>query len=120
MKYVIPGQPIPLARPRFSQGHVWDCQQGEKMLAATNLRFLHKGELLTGPLHAHIIFFMGHKTKKAGSWHVAVPDLDNMIKFYLDVAIGVIYEDDKQVVKITAEKVYSKEPRTEITITELQ
>ena len=117
MKYTIPHQPIPLARPRFSQGHVWDCQQSEKSWASAYIRFLHKGELLTGPLHVDIKFYMKHKTKQG--WHAVRPDLDNMVKFYLDVSIGTIYEDDKQVVKITAEKVYDKEPRTEITIEEL-
>jgi crossover junction endodeoxyribonuclease RusA len=118
VKYTIPGQPIPLARPRFSNNHVWDCQSGEKMVAATNLRFLHKGELLTGPLHVDLKFFMCHKTKHK-SWHCVRPDLDNLIKFILDVANGVLYEDDKQVAKITAEKTYDQKARTEITIMEL-
>lgn len=118
MKYTIPGQPIPLARPRFSNNHVWDCQTGEKGATATYLRFLQKDEPLTGPLHVSLKFFMQHKTKSG--WHAVRPDLDNLVKFYLDVAIGVLYEDDKQVVKITADKMYSVEPRTEITIEELK
>lgn len=119
--YVIPGTPIPLARPRFSNGHVYDCQSGEKMCAATNLRFQKtKGDLYpVGPLHVDIKFFMPHKTKKSGSWHEVRPDLDNLIKFVLDVAIGILYEDDKQIAKITAEKVYDRKSRTEFTLTQL-
>lgn len=118
MKYTIPGQPVPLARPRFSNNHVWDCQQSEKRAGTTYLRFLHKGEPLKGPLHVDLKFFMCHK-KKHKSWHCVRPDLDNLVKFVLDVANGVLYEDDKQVAKITAEKTYDIESRTEITITEL-
>lgn len=117
MKYTISGQPIPLARPRFVKGHIWDCQTGEKLVASTNLRFQHKLEPLTRPLHIDIIFFMKHSRKQG--WHTSRPDLDNMIKFILDVGNGILYADDAQVVKITAEKKYDKEPRTEITITEL-
>jgi Holliday junction resolvase RusA-like endonuclease len=116
-KYIIPGPPIPLQRPRFNGQWVWDCQKGEKMFAATNLRFQHKGDPLQGPLHMHIDFFMKHAKKKG--YHSVKPDLDNMIKFYADVCNGIVYEDDAQLAKITAEKIYSKEPRTEITITEL-
>jgi Holliday junction resolvase RusA-like endonuclease len=117
--YVIPGNPIPLARPRFANGHVYDCQSGEKRVVATNLRFMNNGELLEGPLEVSIKFFMPHKTKKPGSWHSVRPDLDNMVKFYLDVAIGILYEDDKQIAKITAEKVYDTNSRTEITLTQI-
>jgi len=119
--YVIPGTPIPLARPRFSNGHVYDCQSGEKMAIATCLRFQKKkGELFPeGPLHIDIKFFMPHKKKRIGSWHDARPDLDNLIKFVLDVCIGVLYEDDKQIVKITAEKVYARDGETMFILTQL-
>lgn len=117
MKYIIHGQPIPLQRPRFVNGHIWDCQSGEKMAIGTNLRFQHKSDFLEGPLHVDLKFFMKHARKQG--WHNARPDIDNLIKFYLDVMNAIIYSDDSQVVKITSEKVYDKEPRTEITIEEL-
>jgi len=44
------------------------------------------------------------------------PDLDNLEKFYLDCMNGIIYEDDKQIVKLQSKKVYSKEPKTIIDI----
>lgn len=118
MKYIIPGQPIPLSRPRFSKDHVYDSQKGEKFAASINIKFWHKDKpFFLGPLHLTITFFM-QSTRKKG-WHDLRPDLDNLIKFVLDVMNGIVYNDDKQVVKITAEKIYDKEPRTEITIEEL-
>lgn len=45
------------------------------------------------------------------------PDLDNLIKFYLDVANEILYKDDKQIISINANKWYSQNPRTEFTIT---
>lgn len=35
------------------------------------------------------------------------PDIDNIIKAYLDAMNGVIYIDDTQVVRVSAKKVYS-------------
>lgn len=42
------------------------------------------------------------------------PDLDNYIKFLLDSLHEVFYNDDSKVYKISAEKCYSINPRTEI------
>lgn len=52
------------------------------------------------------------------------PDTDNIVKSVLDALSGGAagagaYEDDSQVVKIIAEKVYSEEPFVEVTIDEL-
>lgn len=52
------------------------------------------------------------------------PDTDNIVKSILDALSGGkagagAYEDDAQVVKITAEKVYAEEPFVEVMIDEL-
>ena len=44
------------------------------------------------------------------------PDLDNYIKFLVDVLHNVIFDDDKRVVSLDSNKYYSLEPRTEINI----
>ena len=44
------------------------------------------------------------------------PDLDNLLKAILDGLNGIAYFDDGQVVKLSVEKVYSFNPRTEIEI----
>lgn len=41
-------------------------------------------------------------------------DLDNLDKFYLDTCHDILYDDDKRVVQIHAEKYYSDIPRVEI------
>jgi Holliday junction resolvase RusA-like endonuclease len=47
------------------------------------------------------------------------PDLDNVAKAVLDALNGVIYEDDKQVIRLVAEKKYSFEPRVEVYVHEV-
>lgn len=47
------------------------------------------------------------------------PDIDNYIKFYLDVLNGIAYKDDSQIVKIKAVKMYSSPAKTVIELTEI-
>lgn len=46
--------------------------------------------------------------------HTQKPDLDNMIKYILDCGNGILWHDDAEIYKITAAKIWSKTPRTEI------
>lgn len=43
-------------------------------------------------------------------------DLDNLEKFILDCMTGILLHDDRQVVNLSSEKLYSDTPRTEIDI----
>ena len=47
------------------------------------------------------------------------PDIDNLINSVLDPLNGIFYNDDKQVVKVTAEKRYSIIPRIAVKIEEI-
>jgi Holliday junction resolvase RusA-like endonuclease len=124
--YVIPGDPIPLARPRFGKKKVYDSQRAEKLVWEIMLKNQH-GALpeLTGPLLLDITFYMPVAQKKMknkeqlyGRPHQFRPDLSNMIKYVEDIANEIIYHDDCQISSITAKKVYG-EPRTEFTVTKL-
>lgn len=118
--YVIPGNPIPLARPRFSGKIVFDSQKKEKIWAYNVLKLLHgTDKMLEGALCLNIQFYM--RIPKSLKKNIPLcpttkPDLDNMIKFYSDIANGVLYEDDKQITHIIAAKFYDNNPRTEIRI----
>jgi Holliday junction resolvase RusA-like endonuclease len=46
------------------------------------------------------------------------PDLDNVGKAVLDALNGVVYVDDKQVVRLLMEKEFSFEPRIEVIVKE--
>lgn len=47
------------------------------------------------------------------------PDIDNVLKSIFDALNGAAFEDDSQIVKIVAEKVYADEPFVEVMIDEL-
>ena len=74
---------------------------------------------LTCPLNMKIIFKFkrpkshygtGRNKKimknKAPVYMTKTPDIDNLIKFYLDAMNGIFFEDDRQIIRIESEKLY--------------
>lgn len=47
------------------------------------------------------------------------PDIDNVVKAVLDAINGIAYEDDAQVVMISASKAYSERPRVDMCVSDV-
>lgn len=128
MIYIVPGDPIPLMRPRISYARkMYDAQQSAKLVYGIHVQNQHNDRpLLDGPLHLDVTFFMNmnnipkkHKDAKEGTYHYGRPDADNLIKFVCEIGTSIIYKDDAQVSSICARKIYAREPRTEFSFTRL-
>ena len=128
MIYILYGDPIPLQRPRLGKHCVYNPQAMLKDNMAIMLQAQHKSKkILTTPVHLDVTFYMpiptsySKKTQEAllGKYHNIKPDISNLIKFVEDVATGILYKDDKQIVAITARKLYDTVGRTEFTVTEI-
>ncbi len=142
----IPGDPIPKARHRTSMRngyvHQYDPQEKEKnhvkdflrnsiinaltsknneiAVEASNLaqndtfdvdltfHIPYKRSLTVGPLN-RVLWGFNECNQK--------PDLDNLAKFYLDCANGILYPDDKLISNLTVKKFYSTNSKTVLTIT---
>lgn len=113
---VIPGAPIPLARPRLGKWGVYDSQKIlKKRVAHCLLQQKGTWQKVDGAVGMYFEFHMplpaSISQKKAGerlkAYHIQTPDLSNMIKFYEDVLQGHIYDNDSQIVEILAKKVNS-------------
>ena len=124
ISYVLKGEPVPLARPRLGNGHAFDSQKRIKAMIGLQLNSYHRGRPpLTGPLQLDVTYFM--KTPKAkpklnGQYHTVRCDLDNLLKMTLDTCQDCnCFLDDSQICVIHAQKIYSKEPRTELTLTQI-
>ena len=126
--YVIPGNPIALARVRVSNGKFYDSQKHTKVLWGIFLGNQHEGCYFEGPLELDVIFHMpipkslrGKKREAAlNQYHIFTPDTDNLIKFVCDASQGIAYANDCIIAKMSVEKVYSEDPRTEFILTELK
>ena len=58
------------------------------------------------------------KAKKADrmyDYHTVKPDIDTLQKFYMDAANGILWQDDKNISKISCVKVYGENAKTIIT-----
>lgn len=137
MRIVIPGVPIPQQRHRhrlLTNGHVmtYDPLAREKAIIKHGMHAIVQKErpnfvYFTVP-DVEFTFFMpipkylkksdrdyAHKELLR---HLVKPDVDNLIKLYLDCLIKIVFEDDRAVKIKGAQKVYSLEPRVEIVINE--
>lgn len=132
MQLMLAQNPIAKARHRHYQsgGRVitFDPQSkdknGSKILLQSHMRNMGLNSYPEGPLFMSLTNY----TQIPQSWSakrraamegqdcVTRPDLDNYVKFYCDVLNGVAYEDDRQVTRLWSEKLYSANPRVEITI----
>jgi len=123
---VVKGDPVAQARPRFSrsraynkQAHLLNSQQWEVAAQAP-----HRGIPLKGPISLTIDFVMpipdswSQKKKDVleDSFHEKKPDIDNLLKWILDVLSGIVIADDRQICCVQCKKRYGKEPRTEIEV----
>jgi Holliday junction resolvase RusA-like endonuclease len=88
-------------------------------------KLLGKGKFFSsGPLEVHIRFIMSipesySKKKKAsliGEYHIKKPDTDNLVKGVFDSLNKILWQDDNQVSKVTAIKVYGETPGIEVEV----
>ncbi len=140
MLIVIPGNPIPKARPRFSvrgkHAIAYNPQAKlleEKRIELRNLSFEQDindfKPLFSDPLRVTFEFHMpindkGSNSEKNAKLHGLIepdtkPDIDNLIKFW-DIANGILWRDDAQIVEMHAYQKYSETPCTIITVNSIK
>lgn len=127
-KFIFPGSPIAQQRPRLSKYGVFNPQSEIKKKHQCILSSQIPLGVDLRPLQGSIKVEMGFYTKIPNSWSqkrkesvlgipdITRPDLDNYVKFYLDVMNQIIYNDDSQVTLLLCKKNYSDKPRTVIEI----
>jgi len=141
MKFTVYGNPTGKGRPKFSRrGNFVHTYTPEKtanyedlvIISYNQAKTVEDLKLFDKPLKVDIKAFYPTTTnpitkKKFNKKESALalsndikavikPDVDNVIKIILDALNGVAYKDDNQIVKLTAEKIYSTNPRVEIEI----
>jgi Holliday junction resolvase RusA-like endonuclease len=123
------GDPIAKKRPKFARrGNfvtVYDTQKKETDDIKIQLlaQWPHK-PIETG-LEIEILFYMpipaswSKKRKEEAlisKKHISKSDIDNLLKMYFDCMNEIVFIDDRLIYKLTAEKCYDLNPRTEIYI----
>ncbi len=141
MQIEILGNPIAKQRARSFMRHgkmaTYDPQHKEKeetkeiMLAqlqdalnsANKSRMMEASNLARGELFSVTLYFGMPIPRSFNQFKVkgilwgfekpnTKPDIDNLVKFYLDCANGILFSDDRMIIHLTASKAYSKNPKT--------
>ena len=112
-KMFIPIKPIGKGRPRFTRtGHAYTpekTREYERMLCLA-----YEGECYSGKIEVAITAYyeppksLSQKKREAlvGQMYDKKPDIDNIAKAVLDALNGKAFTDDKNIVKLTVEKLY--------------
>lgn len=130
--FVVPGEPVPKARPRFTMqgGKARTYTPTSSAAYETTIGLLAHAAMkgrapMTGAVHVQVQAFFpvpsswSKKRKAAASWHASRPDLDNIVKSALDGLNRVAFADDGQVASVYATKAYSSTPRLEVAVYEI-
>ena len=122
---VIESEPVAQPRPRVTRWGTFDPAKDKKNWARIQIAN-QVTEKLTCPIRIDILYALQvpkstSKKKRVLMLngeikHVKRPDIDNYAKFTLDVLNDIAFVDDSQIYHLTAQKVYSEHPRTEITL----
>lgn len=135
IKIIIEGKPVPQGRPRasFRGGRVNvrdpDTSRNYKRLVAWAARSQFKQKPFTGAVKVHVDIYRqipkstsGIRTKRKENKEIRPivrPDIDNYLKSIFDGLDKIIWNDDSQIVMLSANKYYSINPRVELTVKEL-
>tara|TARA_B100001564_G_scaffold3978_2_gene3494 strand:- start:1371 stop:1829 length:459 start_codon:yes stop_codon:yes gene_type:complete len=136
---VIPGEPVSQGRPRFSThggyARAYDpkkSREGKQSVKYfADAAMLDAGiGVLIGPIGMQIQFGIKlpksqerKRTPVPRKWRTKKPDLDNMIKLVKDACSGIVFLDDNQIVKMSAEKIQCAQgeaPFTKVRFFELE
>jgi len=114
IKLVLNGKPISKARHRDSKGRKYDPRAEEKETVRWLMKSKSAGlKLIEGPISVEFEFIFKRPKSSKREHHTVKPDLDNLEKFYMDCANGIIWRDDCEVIRKSGYKRYGE---TEMTI----
>ncbi|WP_082413703.1 RusA family crossover junction endodeoxyribonuclease [Thermoanaerobacter thermohydrosulfuricus] len=116
LKIVIPGRPVPKERPRLSAAgrkmYIYTPQETSKFEKQVALAALTaaNGKVLFGDIAISIKLYFSDKR---------FGDLDNYAKSILDGLQGTLFENDKQVARMSVERYIDKNERAEVYVEEV-
>lgn len=116
--------PIAKKRPRISRNlhSMFNPQskiESDHQLLARSM--FNNRKPFAGPLEVEFTFcFPLPKKPTHKHYFHSRPDIDNLVKYYMDMLNTIAWNDDRQIVKLIAEKIYSFNPCTIIKISEIE
>jgi Holliday junction resolvase RusA-like endonuclease len=125
----IEGRPVPWQRPRARGKRFFDAQIEEKNDIRRAIKEVFEGPILRGPLclTTEFYFKVPKNISKKNRFEMLSgkipftkrPDLSNLVKIIEDAANGFLWEDDSQIARLRAEKLYGTEEKTIIAVSQI-
>lgn len=128
-EFIIYGDPVAKARPRVTRYGTYTPQKTvdyEKLVKFSYLKEYRGAKPIETATEIHLKIYMPipkstpkYKKKykvKEETPHIKRPDFDNIIKSVVDGLNGLAYKDDNLLYKGSWEKLYSDNPRVEVSI----
>lgn len=118
---ILPGEPVSQQRPRvFAKGAMDPCWKAKEQHRAY-IREKYSPQLEKRPLRVYMHFYYAYPKsmsmkKRPIAQKTTRPDVDNLAKYIMDMANGVLWEDDAQIIDLNCRKIYGDVSQTEITI----
>lgn len=100
-------EPIGKPRPRFANGRAYFNAKGKANASNINAQLWEMDPpFITDAVEIHLEFYMPRGKTVSRLEHTVKPDLDNLVKQFLDSLNGIV-ADDKQVTSLYAAKYYA-------------
>lgn len=121
IEYQLLGTPKALHRPRFSKGKVYNDQKSEMLIDYLSIKSQHgKRSMFFDPMHLEITFTFKIPLSSSGAKrclllntpYIGRCDIDNLLKYIMDVCTGALYTNDNIITSISAHKIYGDHPKT--------
>lgn len=120
------GTPVNWVHHQGTGNRAYDPKSKEKQAAKWQIRAQYTGYSLVCPVEVHMTFYMGvpkntsavkRRQMLAGRIkHIKRPDASNIYYFYENCLKGIVIDDDSQVYRFTAEKLYAEKEKVLIKI----
>jgi Holliday junction resolvase RusA-like endonuclease len=122
VEYVFEIDPVPKGRPRFTrQGRAYTPQRTKIFESELSDLMREQSSCVeSGSLKVEIIFYLRKPKTVKRKYPTVKPDLDNFIKGFCDAGNGILWEDDAQIVTMTASKQYADSGRIYLKITRIK
>lgn len=102
--------PVAKGRPRLGRGRTYTPQRTKDF--ENRIKSMAQQQYRNGPmkgaLSVTVVFFIKKPASVTRDYPTVKPDLDNLEKSLFDALNGIAYEDDSQIIELSASKKYGE------------